>query len=155
MDLFIMLLEQILAVVVAIRRTKNGMDMTLCRLGIVEPDACMGIKFKHDHRALDTIVEWVIIAIIANPAPMGTVQVFLDLLKLIRSRRFRKNLEEGGRYIHEPAPLPTVKLCGRDAFIGDDAVGCCQTNSNQSLFIADKQVSGSEKLAPFEKSGVA
>jgi hypothetical protein len=33
--------------------------------------------------------------------------------------------------------------------------GWCQTNSNQSPFFADKQVSGSEKLAPFEKSGVS
>jgi F-type H+-transporting ATPase subunit beta len=32
---------------------------------------------------------------------------------------------------------------------------CCQTNSNQSPFFGGKQVSGSDQLAPFEKSGVA
>ena len=32
---------------------------------------------------------------------------------------------------------------------------CCQTNSNQSPLFADAQISGSDQLAPFEKSDVA
>jgi transposase-like protein len=41
------------------------------------------------------------------------------------------------------------------AFIRAHRAGWCQTNSNQSPFFGGEQVSGSDQLAPFEKSGVA
>jgi hypothetical protein len=54
--------------------------------------------------------------------------------------------------------MPGADKVGRNGDIvrfAKDSGWCCQTNSNQSPFFADKQVSDSDQLAPFEKSGVA
>jgi nucleoside-diphosphate-sugar epimerase len=57
-------------------------------------------------------------------------------------QRLIKAYAEAGYSVRALARAPE-KLCG-----------CCQTNSNQSPLFPDEQTSGSEKLAPFKKSGV-
>ena len=82
--------QQIHAVVVAVWRPHDGMDVKFFRLGIVEHNAFVLIEFDHHHRTLNAIIESAVFAHAAGPAEMGLPYVAFDILHAGRKRTGRQ-----------------------------------------------------------------
>ena len=68
----VMLAQQILAVVIAIGRTDNDVDVIFVRLAMfTEGDAALMIEFDDDHGTLDTVIKSAVVRHPAHPAKAG------------------------------------------------------------------------------------
>ena len=75
-------IDQCLAVVVAVRRPHDGMDVESFRILIGEEDAAMVIEFDHHHRTLHPVIERAGLVMTADPAEPSLVQMANDLSNL-------------------------------------------------------------------------
>jgi hypothetical protein len=70
----VMLAQQILAVVVAIGRTDNDVDVIFVRFAMfTESDATLMIELDDDHRTLDTVIKSAVVRHATHPAKVGVV----------------------------------------------------------------------------------
>ena len=70
--------QQVDAVVVAVRRPHDGVDVKLRRLGIGQKHTGVMVELDKDHRTLNAIIERAGFGKIADPAKMRIVKVPLD-----------------------------------------------------------------------------
>src|SRR5215813_3130360 len=75
----VVLSEQILAVVVAVGRADDRVDMIARGLVVVERDAALVIELDQDDRAVDAVVVDAVLRHAADPREAGLVQVPRDL----------------------------------------------------------------------------
>src|SRR5882762_1222858 len=64
---FVVLPQQILAVVVAIRSSHQSMNVEFLRMSVVQRDAGVVVEFDQDHRAVDSVVKRIFGAAAADP----------------------------------------------------------------------------------------
>ncbi len=77
--LLVVLAQQVMAIVVAIGRTHNGVNMKRLRFCIGEIHPRMMIKFDQQHRALHPVVKGAVFSRTAHPAKVRGVQMALDI----------------------------------------------------------------------------
>ena len=80
MRLGVMQPEQVDAVVVAVRRSHDCMDVELRRFSVGKKNARMVVEFDEDHRALNPVVERTVLFEAADPAEMSLVEMTFDLI---------------------------------------------------------------------------
>ena len=73
--LFVMLTQQVLAVVVAVWRSHQGMDVVARRLIVVDRDAALVVELDQDHRAVDAVIERAGRIAVSHPGEPGLVQM--------------------------------------------------------------------------------
>src|SRR5215211_5044664 len=67
----VMLAEEILAVVVAVRRSNHGMNVVARRLVVVEGDPGLVVEFHQDDRTVHPVIEDAVLLAAAHPGEMG------------------------------------------------------------------------------------
>ena len=84
----VMLPQQVEAVVVAVRRAHDGVDVELGRLRVGQEHAGVVVELDEGHRALHPVIERAVLAEAADPAEMRVRQMPLDLgdARLARAR---------------------------------------------------------------------
>src|SRR5689334_3132943 len=75
--LMIVLPQQILAIVIAVRRAHHGVDVVARRFVVVVNDTRLVIELDQDHRTQDAIVEWAGIVEWADPGEQRVAQLSL------------------------------------------------------------------------------
>lgn len=78
MDFGVMLAQQIPAIVIAVRRSHDGVDMALGWLLVGEPHSAVVIELDHDDWALNSVIKGIFISGTSDPTPPGLVEPFLD-----------------------------------------------------------------------------
>ena len=76
----IVLAQQVLAIVIAIRRAHNRVDMVAGGFIVVVDDARLVVELDEDHRIEDAIVKGASVIEQADPSEMRLTQVALRLL---------------------------------------------------------------------------
>src|SRR5262249_19079847 len=89
MSMLVMHAQQVSPVVVAVRLPHDGVDVEFFRLLVGEVDAGMMVELDHHNRALDAVVERIVLAGAADPAEMRFVEVALDFVHARRERTGR------------------------------------------------------------------
>ena len=78
MAVLVVLAQQILAVVVAVGRAHDHMNMIFIGLGVfAERDAALVIELDDDHRTLDAIVKCTVVRHAAHPAEISVFEMLL------------------------------------------------------------------------------
>src|SRR3569833_1053855 len=78
----VVLRQQVLAVVIAIGLTHDGVDVKAFRLLVVEEDPRVVVVLDEQHRRMHAVVEGARVAVPASPDEPGLVEVVLDLAPL-------------------------------------------------------------------------
>src|SRR5947207_6803975 len=79
-DLLVVLAQQVLAVVVAVRRADHGVDVIARGRVVVERHAALMIELDQDHRTVDAIVEDAILLDAADPGEARLGEMTRDLV---------------------------------------------------------------------------
>src|SRR2546428_14045204 len=77
--LLVMLAKEIFAVVVAVRRANDGMNVATGGLVVGERDPGLVVELDQDDRAVDAVVEDAVLLAAAHPGEVGLLQVLLHL----------------------------------------------------------------------------
>src|SRR5262245_38389719 len=75
----VVLAQQVAAVVVAVRRAHDGVDVVARRRVVVVGDAGLVVELNEDHRAQDSVIERACVVEWADPREMRVVKVALRL----------------------------------------------------------------------------
>ena len=78
---FEVLPQQVLAVVVAVRRADHDVDVELLRLVVVQEHALVHVKLDEQHGTVHLVIKHVVVAKATHPGEPGLRQVLLDLLQ--------------------------------------------------------------------------
>ena len=97
--------QEIDAVVVAVRRAHDGVDVEFGRLGVGQKDAGVMIELDEYHRALNAVVERDCLLETADPAKMRVGEMPLDLGKARGEWPRRQRRHIGGDEIEQIASL--------------------------------------------------
>ena len=101
----VVLAQQVEAVIVAIWRPHDGVDVEFGWLRIGQEHAGVVVKLNECHRALHPIIEWTILGKSADPAKMRILEMALDLDDTRTARAFGQYGEVFFDQIHQVAPL--------------------------------------------------
>ena len=118
----VMLPQQVEAVVVAVRRAHDGVDVEFRRLRVGQEHAGVVVEFNEGHRALHPVIERAVFREAADPAEMRVGQVPLELADARRARPLRQRHEVLVDEIGEFASLQGRELAALEAFIRHDPV---------------------------------
>src|SRR4051794_7364235 len=77
-DLSVVLRQEALTVVVAVRGTDRRVDVLTSRLVLLESDTAQVVELDEDYRAVHTVVERIVIAGAAHPREVRLVDVLVD-----------------------------------------------------------------------------
>src|SRR6266496_3298208 len=82
MAVLVVLAQQILAVVVAVGRAHDDVDMILVGLGVfAERNAALVVELDDNHGALDAVVKYAVVFHAAHPAEVSVFQMSLDFFQ--------------------------------------------------------------------------
>src|SRR5579863_666002 len=91
--MFVVPAQQIEAVVVAVRRPDDRVNVKFGRFWIGQEHAGMVVELDESHRTLYPVIEWTLFREAADPAEMGVRQMALDFGEAGTSRTFRQHDE--------------------------------------------------------------
>src|SRR5688572_10187168 len=80
-EMFVMLAQEILAVVVAVGRTHDGMNVLTRRLIVVQGNARLMVELDEDHRTVNPIIERAHLVTGTDPSKRGFRQMVLHFLQ--------------------------------------------------------------------------
>src|SRR5579875_4177677 len=80
-ELLVMLPQQILAIVIAVRGSHQCMNVIACMLVVVERDSGLMIELDQDNGAVDSIIKRAHIVDRADPGEIGLVEMRLHFLE--------------------------------------------------------------------------
>src|SRR5262245_55766997 len=81
LELGVVLAEKVSAVVVAVGGSNDGVDVEACRLVAVEGDAWLVVELDEYYRALDSVVEHVVVTRSTHPHEMCVIEVLAEGLQ--------------------------------------------------------------------------
>ena len=114
--------QQVHAVVAAVGRAHNGVNVEFGRQLVGEEHAGVMIELDHHHRALNPVVESVVLAGAADPAKMRGVEMALDFFDARGARAFGQRLNVGVDKIEQLFALRLREAGYRRAFVRHDAI---------------------------------
>lgn len=81
-----MLSQKVLAVVIAVGRAKDHVDVVLIGLHVLaECNPPLVVELHDEHRTLDTVVEYAVVFYTAHPAEIGLVKISIHFRHLYLS----------------------------------------------------------------------
>lgn len=110
--------RQFHAVVIAVGRADDGVDVKRLRQGVAQKHAGMMVALDDRNRALDAVVERSAVVGAADPAEMGLVQVPFGLAHAGGQRTCRQLGKVGGAEVEQAMALRAAETGRCGAFAG-------------------------------------
>ena len=103
--MLVVLAQQVEAVVVAVRRPHDSVDVEFGRLRVGQEHTGVVVELNERHRTLHPVIEGAVFGKSTDPAEMSVGQMALDLGEARTARAFRQYDEVFFDQIHQFAPL--------------------------------------------------